>query len=64
MKLDKLENIYLCGYVRYDAQNSDVLLLKYNSSGALQWSRTYNGRATFSNDVAKKLLLMIPDMCI
>ena len=43
MKMDKWGNIYICGYVRYDAQNSDVLILKYNSYGDLLWSRTYSG---------------------
>lgn len=57
MKLDKWGNIYMCGYIRYDALNSDVLLLKYNSYGVLQWSKTYNGRATFSNDEAKKIII-------
>ncbi len=44
--LDCDGNIYIGGYtLGFGAGNRDFLLLKYNSSGALQWARTWGGIA-------------------
>jgi len=45
MKLDKDGNVYVTGYSRLSTFNYDILTLKYNSSGVLQWTRTFDGRA-------------------
>jgi len=55
MKTDGFGNIYLCGYVEYSTSNSDVLLLKYNSTGNLIWSRTWRGINSNSNKSSKIL---------
>jgi len=42
--LDSLGNIYLTGSTRsYGAEGKDVLLMKYNNTGTLQWNRTWGG---------------------
>lgn len=41
MKIDAAGNIYVAGY-KTASGNSDFLLLKYNSAGALQWDKTYD----------------------
>jgi hypothetical protein len=42
MVVDSSGNIFVAGSTTAGG-NSDWLVLKYNSSGALQWARTYNG---------------------
>ncbi|MBN8569511.1 MAG: SBBP repeat-containing protein [Ignavibacteria bacterium] len=41
-KVDRFGNIYVSGYTNSDGGNIDFCLLKYNSAGILQWSRTYD----------------------
>ncbi len=42
MDIDEENNIYLAGYTRsYGAGDEDLLLLKYNDSGDLQWNVTW-----------------------
>lgn len=43
--VDGSNNIYISGYVlaSQNFDNTDCALLKYNSSGELQWIKTYNG---------------------
>jgi len=42
--LDSSENIYLAGYTRsFGAVFNDVCLVKFNSSGILQWNRIWGG---------------------
>ncbi|NOS83941.1 MAG: T9SS type A sorting domain-containing protein [Ignavibacteria bacterium] len=44
IKTDAAGNIYIAGSkVFSNPSTSDCVLLKYNSSGLLQWARTYNG---------------------
>lgn len=46
VQVDGQEYIYTAGVVANGSPtNNDALLLKYNSSGTLQWSATYNGTA-------------------
>ena len=41
-KLDKAGNVYIAGYIENNDTSRIFLTLKYNSSGAFQWARTYN----------------------
>jgi hypothetical protein len=42
--IDESGNVYVTGTsVEAASDSNDVLVLKYNSSGVLQWSETYNG---------------------
>lgn len=40
---DSLNNVYLTGETNASDPNSDLLLIKYNSSGNLQWQRYFGG---------------------
>ena len=39
-------NIYVIGNIDYPSSNTDILIVKYNSSGTIQWERTLDGAAT------------------
>jgi len=43
--LDSVENIYIVGRTEIPQGSSDMCLLKYDSSGGLQWSRTWGNSA-------------------
>jgi hypothetical protein len=49
--LDKAGNVYVAGSDQTTIYNSDYRTIKYNSSGALQWTAKYNGPAN-DNDEA------------
>lgn len=51
-------DVFVCGYARaaIGVTNYDALTLKYNNSGTLQWSQTYDGPGT-DYDRANKLLV-------
>lgn len=55
--VDSANNIYVGGTTNGDA--TDVMTLKFNSDGILQWRKTWDGDAfgPFSNDGVVKLLL-------
>jgi len=41
---DTTGNVYVCGHTNtYGAGNDDVLVLKYDNSGNLQWAKTWGG---------------------
>ncbi len=42
MALDESGNVYVCGIGRIGT-NDDIVLIKYDSAGTLQWSKFYNG---------------------
>ena len=44
VKADDNGNTYVAGYSRVDESNHDFKLIKYNSSGEMQWIRSYTGR--------------------
>lgn len=52
--IDKFGNLIVCG--KTDIGSTDYLILKYNSSGSLLWSRTYDGTA-HSSDYLKDMIL-------
>jgi len=55
MALDNEGNLYLIGYTKsFGATISDVLVIKYISSGVQQWNRTWSGPDA---DVANSLVL-------
>ncbi len=57
--LDSLNNSYVTGFVSGDlSQNRDVCLVKYNSSGQLQWNRLWGGSAI---DVGKAIQISSTD---
>ena len=39
-------NIYVIGDTNHPSSNTDILIVKYNSSGTIQWQRTLNGAST------------------
>lgn len=51
MKLDKNDNVYVCGSTTVQGSTTDCAVVKYNSSGVLQWVQYYNGSGN-SWDVA------------
>ncbi len=56
MAVDNNGNIYICGGSYGGLNNSyDGVLLKYNSAGSLQWSRTYNGSGAIDEFLAMTL---------
>lgn len=40
--VDASGNVYVAGYI-YNSSYSDMIAIKYNSAGTLQWASTYNG---------------------
>ncbi|MFN0200993.1 MAG: T9SS type A sorting domain-containing protein [Bacteroidia bacterium] len=55
MHIDAQNNIYVAGITQISDEHYDFLLLKYNTSGVLQWSKTFNG----SGDADDRLSNMI-----
>lgn len=56
--------LYVTGYTRNSGNGEDVLLIKYNTNGAQQWVRTFNGSfgsesglglGTYPEDIGMKL---------
>jgi uncharacterized delta-60 repeat protein len=41
---DASGNVYVAGFSSSDSNNTDCIVLKYNTSGSLQWLNTYNGQ--------------------
>lgn len=52
--IDNFGNLIVCG--KTDIGSTDFLILKYNTSGILLWSRTYDGTA-HSSDYLKDMIL-------
>ncbi len=49
--LDATGNIYVSGYGEYNPADNDMIILKYNSGGVIQWVKNFNG-ITGGNDEA------------
>ncbi|HRO76095.1 MAG TPA: S8 family serine peptidase, partial [Crocinitomicaceae bacterium] len=56
IKVDNSGNVYVAGYVSTPNEGRNYALLKYNSSGVLQWNKEYNGTAN-ADDEAIQLVL-------
>lgn len=41
--VDKDQNVFVVGYTTSDSSGQDIVVLKYNSEGILQWDNTYTG---------------------
>jgi uncharacterized delta-60 repeat protein len=53
---DAAGNVYIVGYSLNQNSESDILLLKYNANGILQWSNYFNGSNQL-NDYPTKLVV-------
>jgi hypothetical protein len=51
ISVDDEDNIYIAGYIT-DGNNTDAVVLKYNSNGNLKWDETYDGTGNNSEDKA------------
>ncbi|MGZ3914784.1 MAG: SBBP repeat-containing protein [Flavisolibacter sp.] len=56
LKVDKDNNVYVSGFATVLGSSSDCAVVKYNSSGVLQWARFHNGSGNES-DVAFAMVL-------
>ena len=56
VKTDSQGNVYVAGFISNPNEGKNYALLKYNSSGVLQWSREFNGLANL-NDEAVQLVI-------
>jgi hypothetical protein len=57
IKLDKSNNIYVCGTGYYQTFGNDYVTVKYQPSGALQWVARYSGLVTNGGDYANDLAI-------
>ena len=53
VKTDAAGNVYAVGYVTNPNQGKNYAILKYNSSGTLQWSREFNGLANLDDEAVQ-----------
>jgi hypothetical protein len=56
IELDSLNNSYVTGYTNSVGDSYEVSLLKYNSSGQLQWAHTW-GRGGLLRDVGEAIVI-------
>jgi len=57
IKMDRYNNIYVCGSAEYPSSGNNFVTLKYLPTGTLQWIAAYTGRTTNADDHANDLLL-------
>jgi len=57
IKLDSLENVYVCGQAHYQSTGTDFIVLKYLPLGTLHWTIRYTGLVTNGGDYARDVLL-------
>jgi len=57
IKLDKYQNIYVCGTAQYQATGNDFVILKYLPNGILSWSTDYSGIVINGGDGANDLYI-------
>ena len=56
IKVDKNGNVYVSGFATVQGSSSDCAVIKYNSSGVLQWARYHDGSG-HGSDVAFAMAL-------
>lgn len=57
IKLDKYDNIYVCGTGYYQTNGNDFLTLKYSPEGVLKWTAIYTGPVTDGGDGALDMIV-------
>jgi len=57
IKLDKFNNVYVCGGGYYQATSYDLITLKYLPTGTLQWITRYTGNVSNLEDFANNLFI-------
>lgn len=56
IKTDSQGNVYVAGYISNPNEGKNYALLKYNSSGVLQWSREFNGLANLDDEAVQLVI--------
>ncbi len=54
--VDGQENVFITGYSSNKGSGTDMTTLKYDASGKMLWSKTYNGSAN-ENDAARAIIV-------
>jgi hypothetical protein len=62
--VDASGNVYVAGYTTVSGTNTDLIVIKYNSSGTQQWVRTMSGSASGGADSATSLALAGSDLVV
>jgi len=55
MAVDNSGNVFVTGFTITKGQGKDFITIKYNSSGVLQWSKTYNNSVINGDDEATSI---------
>jgi hypothetical protein len=55
--IDASNNVYITGRVDFGPTGSDIITIKYNSSGVQQWASRFNGAATMGWDEGRSIHL-------
>jgi len=50
--IDGSGNVYVCGNIYQGNGNYDIVTIKYNSSGAQQWTSVFSGSSSFDDEAA------------
>lgn len=56
VKTDSQGNVYVTGFISNPNEGKNYALLKYNSSGVLQWSREFNGLANLDDEAVQLVI--------
>ena len=56
IKIDASGNIYQVGELNANSSSADLILVKYNQSGAVLWSKTFNGTGNAQEDYPNLLI--------
>jgi hypothetical protein len=64
IKVDNQGNVYVAGFVSNPNEGKNYSLLKFNSSGALQWSREFNGEANLDDEAAQLVIRSNQDVFV
>ena len=64
VKVDDLGNVYVAGFVSNPNEGKNYSLLKYNSSGVLQWAREFNGQANLDDEAVQLVIANNQDIFV